>query len=216
MFATKQKKLQNLQNLQSPYTDIAANCTSCTYCRFLGYGGSKHLVTPPANPKTLTDVNASRVPELGCGWKNLSNRWRPVTQVLLGFYLGHVCVVQAFFNCVELRQNTAKNTKNYRNEQAGPENIGVNEWKVHRIYFPIIHRIEAECAYEKDRSTKNIHQHHNHSDDHTKSGPSDNPCCTGYSVPEVLLPTEFLKHLGCKVSYFSSSQIKIAVIFTVR
>ena len=71
----------------------------------------KISVTPLANPKTLSDVNASRVPELGCGWKNLSNRWRPVTQVLLGFYLGHVCLLQAFFNCGELRQNTAKNTK---------------------------------------------------------------------------------------------------------
>ena len=106
--------------------------------------------------------------------------------------------------------------KNYRNEQAGSEKIGVNVWKVHRIHFPIIHRIEAECAYEKDRSTKNIHQHHNHGDEHTKSGPSDNPCCTGNSVPEVFSPTESLKHLGCKVSYFSSSQTKIVVIFTVR
>ena len=176
----------------------------------------KISVTPLANPKTLTDVNASHVPELGCGWKNLSNRWRPVTQVLLGFYLGHVCAVQAFFNCVELRQNTAQNTKNYRNEQAGPEKIGVNVWKVHRIHFSIIHRIEAECAYEKDRSTKNIHQHHNHGDEHTKSGPSDNPCCTGNSVPQVLSPTEFLKHLGCKVPYFSSAQITVVVIFTVR
>ena len=176
----------------------------------------KISVTPLANPKTLTDVNASRVPELGCGWKNLSNRWRPVTQVLLGFYLGHVCVVQAFFNCVELRQNTAKNTKNYRNEQAGPEKIGVNVWKVHRIHFPIIHRIEAECAYEKDRSTKNIHQHHNHGDENTNLGSSDKTNPTGNSVPQVLSPTEFLKHLGCKVSYFSSVQIKIMVMFTVR
>ena len=75
------------------------------------HGGKISVTPPPTNPKTLTDVNASRVPELGCGWKNLPNRWRPVTQVLLGFYLGHVCAVHAFFNCVELRQNTAKNTK---------------------------------------------------------------------------------------------------------
>ncbi len=34
----------------------------------------KISVTPLANPKTLTDVNASRVPELGCGWKNLKLR----------------------------------------------------------------------------------------------------------------------------------------------
>ena len=176
----------------------------------------KISVTPLGDPKTLTDVNASRVPELGCGWKNLSNRWRPVTQVLLGFYLGHVCVVQAFFNCVELRQNTAKNTKNYRNEQAGPENIGVNEWKVHRIHFPIIHRIEAECAYEKDRSTKNIHQHHNHGDENTNLGSSDKTNPSGNSIPQVLSPTEFLKHLGRNVSYISSTKIKIVVIFTVR
>ena len=173
-------------------------------------------VTPRVEANNLDNECASRVPTLGCGWKNLSNRWRPVTQVLLGFYLDYVGLVQAFFNCVELRQNTAKNTKNDRNEQAGPEKIRVNVWKVHRIHFPIIHRIEAECAYEKDRSTKNIHQHHNHGDEHTKSGPSDNPCCTGNSVPQVLSPTEFLKHLGCKVSYFSSAQIKIVIIFTVR
>ena len=44
----------------------------------------KISVTPPTNSKTLTDVNASRVPTLGGGWKNLSNRGRPLTQVLLG------------------------------------------------------------------------------------------------------------------------------------
>ena len=33
--------------------------------------GGKNSVTPPTNPKTLTDVNASRLPALGCGWKNL-------------------------------------------------------------------------------------------------------------------------------------------------
>ena len=29
------------------------------------------FVTPLTNPKTLTDVNASRVPTVGCDWKNL-------------------------------------------------------------------------------------------------------------------------------------------------
>ena len=34
----------------------------------------KNSVTPPATPKTLTDVNASRVPELVRAWKNLELR----------------------------------------------------------------------------------------------------------------------------------------------
>ena len=68
---------------------LNSNQEICLLHRFYGYEvlalflkcgrkgsthGGKISVTPPTNPKTLTDVNASRVPELGCGWKNLKLR----------------------------------------------------------------------------------------------------------------------------------------------
>ena len=36
-----------------------------------GAHGGRNSVTPPTNPKTLTNVNASRVPAFECSWKNL-------------------------------------------------------------------------------------------------------------------------------------------------
>ena len=44
----------------------------------------KISVTPPTNPKTLTDVNASRVPELGCGWKDLVGAFCQFRGLVLG------------------------------------------------------------------------------------------------------------------------------------
>ena len=36
-----------------------------------GRVGNKISVTPLGDPKNLTDINASRVPTVGCDWKNL-------------------------------------------------------------------------------------------------------------------------------------------------
>ena len=198
--------------------------------------GGKISVTPPINPKTLTDVNASRVPELGCGWKNLKLR------ACSNFDVGVVCHIINISPTgrivheaeVILFQNEllapiacygachrfacCKQRRFFTKTGYVPRRFG------HKVFIfsfkfcglmPTVDCLEPSGLFSDAQiivSPTPAGQHQAqyqkksfHSCQHTKLGSSDKTHPSGYSGPQVLLPTEFLKHLGCKVPYFSSA-----------
>ena len=166
----------------------------------------KISVTPPTNPKTLTDANDSRVPTLGCGWKNLIFDLKAVSSSKC---FSVFCKNNSIVTINRLHKFIAFGQ--IRNCKHGLLTLFSSFPLMGQLLRAIRKPISATRTYINSNDNKKaLHILQN-----TNSGSLVNICLTGYSCRRVFLATEFLKHLGYKASYFSSVRNKNVVMFTV-
>ena len=191
-------------------------CDRCGGCdRFLGYEYLNYVssplkgnvsVTPVANPKTLADENTSRVSAGGCGWKNLIFNLKAVSSSKCFSVFcknNSIVTINRFHKFIAFGQ-----IRNFKHSLLTLlSSIPLMGQLLRAIRKPI----SATHTYINSNDNKKaLHILQN-----TNSGSLVNICLTSDSGPQVFSPTEFLKHLGYKASYFSSVRNKNVVMFTV-